>query len=434
VPSGTPLALTGVDFRDASNGWIVGDGGLVLATTNGGASWAPEATPTDGVLYAVSASPGGRVFAGGAGGTLLARLPVACPPIVITPESLPAASAGSTYTQPLSATGGSSPYTFGVVGGALPDGLSLNDTGTISGTPGKPGTFNFAVRAVEAGLCSGDRAYTVDVSCSFTCDPWASQSYGAILTAGFYSGVSTACAGTPGYLWSFGDGATSTEANPTHVYAASGQYYWSLTVTLGDRTCSNSGTVTIQGCQLTCHQSISPSSGLAPLQVFYSGWATTNPFCSSLIPTNAWDFGDGSPPSTYGSGPHTYTNPGTYTWTFTATASGQTCSGTGTVTVTAPCVVACSATVPSMAREGTPVMFDATAAATACGDFPPLLSWDFGDDSPRSYAAHNSHTYSAAGNYTWTLTAMVPGGSCTKTGKIAIGYRSRRPIGAGGGG
>ncbi len=33
------------------------------------------------------------------------------------------------------------------------------------------------------------------------------------------------------YAWAFGDGATSTAASPTHVYAASGTYQVTLTVT-----------------------------------------------------------------------------------------------------------------------------------------------------------------------------------------------------------
>ena len=32
------------------------------------------------------------------------------------------------------------------------------------------------------------------------------------------------------YLWDFGDGATSTEANPSHTYGAYGSYTVSLTV------------------------------------------------------------------------------------------------------------------------------------------------------------------------------------------------------------
>lgn len=41
--------------------------------------------------------------------------------------------------------------------------------------------------------------------------------------------------GTPtSWLWEFGDGTTSTERNPTHVYAAAGEF--SLTFTVDDGT------------------------------------------------------------------------------------------------------------------------------------------------------------------------------------------------------
>jgi PKD repeat protein len=37
--------------------------------------------------------------------------------------------------------------------------------------------------------------------------------------------------GTVSYLWDFGDGSTSTEENPSHVYTAVGRYTVTLTVT-----------------------------------------------------------------------------------------------------------------------------------------------------------------------------------------------------------
>ncbi|RIJ70185.1 PKD domain-containing protein, partial [Nakamurella silvestris] len=47
------------------------------------------------------------------------------------------------------------------------------------------------------------------------------------------------------YLWNFGDGTTSTEANPTHVYSTNGNYLARLTVT--ERTESaKTGTATVQ--------------------------------------------------------------------------------------------------------------------------------------------------------------------------------------------
>jgi large repetitive protein len=51
----------------------------------------------------------------------------------------------------LSATGGVQPYTWSVVAGALPAGLSIGSDGTVSGTPNSAGTFSFTVQAADSG-------------------------------------------------------------------------------------------------------------------------------------------------------------------------------------------------------------------------------------------------------------------------------------------
>ncbi|MEM9666804.1 MAG: PKD domain-containing protein, partial [Bacteroidota bacterium] len=54
------------------------------------------------------------------------------------------------------------------------------------------------------------------------------------------------------YLWSFGDGTTSTQSVTTHAYAAAGTYALSLTVTDDDgATASASGQVTVTGSTTT---------------------------------------------------------------------------------------------------------------------------------------------------------------------------------------
>ncbi len=47
------------------------------------------------------------------------------------------------------------------------------------------------------------------------------------------------------YAWDFGDGATSTEANPTHTYTVNGQYTATLTVSDGERTGQATVTITV---------------------------------------------------------------------------------------------------------------------------------------------------------------------------------------------
>jgi len=58
-------------------------------------------------------------------------------PLSITSASpLPGGAVGVAYSQTLAAIGGTTPYTWSITTGALPDGLTLNSsTGVISGTP-----------------------------------------------------------------------------------------------------------------------------------------------------------------------------------------------------------------------------------------------------------------------------------------------------------
>lgn len=66
--------------------------------------------------------------------------------ITLTNTSLPAAQLNQSYSTALSASGGTAPFTFSVVSGSIPAGMSLSTAGVISGTPTVSGTFNFAVQ------------------------------------------------------------------------------------------------------------------------------------------------------------------------------------------------------------------------------------------------------------------------------------------------
>jgi uncharacterized protein (TIGR03437 family) len=71
----------------------------------------------------------------------------------ITTTSLPNATVLTAISQTLAAAGGTPPYTWTLAGGSLPAGLGLASTGTISGTPTKPGASAFSVKVTDsAGL------------------------------------------------------------------------------------------------------------------------------------------------------------------------------------------------------------------------------------------------------------------------------------------
>ena len=62
------------------------------------------------------------------------------------------------------AAGGTAPYTYQVTSGALPPGLQLNNTtGAVTGTPTKPGTFDFTVVATDSLGVTGSQAMSIQV-------------------------------------------------------------------------------------------------------------------------------------------------------------------------------------------------------------------------------------------------------------------------------
>ena len=61
------------------------------------------------------------------------------------------AQVGVAYSSVFTATGGISPYTFSIISGSLPPGLSLNSsTGAVTGTPTTTGTFSFTAQVVDS--------------------------------------------------------------------------------------------------------------------------------------------------------------------------------------------------------------------------------------------------------------------------------------------
>ncbi len=71
-------------------------------------------------------------------------------PLAVTGGAQPAGVVGSPYSTALQASGGVTPYTWSISGGALPGGLTINSaTGVISGTPTTAGSFSFTVQVKD---------------------------------------------------------------------------------------------------------------------------------------------------------------------------------------------------------------------------------------------------------------------------------------------
>lgn len=72
-------------------------------------------------------------------------------PLTFGCGSPPPGSIGSSYSAQLEASGGTPPYTFSIISGSLPPGLSLDtSTGAITGSPTTIGTFPFTAQVVDS--------------------------------------------------------------------------------------------------------------------------------------------------------------------------------------------------------------------------------------------------------------------------------------------
>ena len=83
-----------------------------------------------------------------------ASLDVALPAAVVpaptvTTVSVPAATKGRPYATQLAGSGGSTPYTWNLIAGSLPPGVTLSRTGKLAGTPKTSGAFGVTVRLTD---------------------------------------------------------------------------------------------------------------------------------------------------------------------------------------------------------------------------------------------------------------------------------------------
>jgi PKD repeat protein len=124
------------------------------------------------------------------------------------------------------------------------------------------------------------------------------------------------------WIWDFGDGATSREQRPTHVYTTTGTYTVTLNASnaLGADSLTKPSYISITET-LSAGFSASPTQGPAPLAVVFTN-TSTGAYTHAL-----WDYGDGASYShtlSLLSHVHTYTAAGLYTVTLTVSDGGIT--------------------------------------------------------------------------------------------------------------
>lgn len=207
------------------------------------------------------------------------------------------------------------------------------------------------------------------------------------------------------YSWDFGDGATSTSENPTHVYSEAGNFGVELTATGEDGSDSYMVSVTIGWPDPIADFSMDKS-------MVIPGETVTFTNASQWAESYSWDFGDGSN-STVTDPTHSYTSEGIYTVTLTADGyNGGNDSYSTAVNVCYP--PEADFTMSSdLVGTGEDIQFtNGSIEATT-------YLWDFGDGTT-STSENPTHNWTTGGVYTVQLTATGDCGSDTYTDEVTV--------------
>lgn len=118
----------------------------------------------------VTIQPAARTGTTGTGTTTTSAETTSAGP-AITTSSLPDGNVGADYSQALTASSGSAPYTWSIAKGSLPSGLSIdNSTSNITGTPAVSGTFPFTLEVTDSTGSTATSDVTMTIGPALTGD------------------------------------------------------------------------------------------------------------------------------------------------------------------------------------------------------------------------------------------------------------------------
>jgi gliding motility-associated-like protein len=201
------------------------------------------------------------------------------------------------------------------------------------------------------------------------------------------------------WLWDFGDGNTSTAANPVHTYASLGTYTVRLTATNG--SCSHTSIQIISLVDAQPDFTALKTTVCRENEAVVFNDASTN---ASSIVSYAWNFGDGNN-SSQQNPQHTYQNSGVYTVTLTTTdINGCVNIRTRTNYIRVFGPVAGFTILNNQNCINAPVNF--TNNITTDGVNPIAdITWDMGNSVVISSLSNpHRYTYTTSGSFTVTQT------------------------------
>ena len=363
----------------------------VLAATGGTSSYAWSIL-SGNLPAGLSLDPSGRISGTPTGasaifvvqatdgaGTTAAKaltLTVTPGPTFASQSTLATGVIGTAYDAAPVITGGQTPYTFSLVGGQLPPGLTLGGNGHVTGTPAQTGSFSFSLQARDAAGSQTQAAFTISIVNGLTVGtppvlPGASLGVAYQVALG-------ASGGTPPYTFSVTAGSLPggltfhNDGRIDGTPSAAGTFQFTAAVTDANGTTASKQLSLAVAAALTI--TTAPTLAPAVLGASYSATLAAN----GGTPPYTWSITAGATPAglTFAAGilSGTPTAPGNFTFTAAAADSASVIANKAfTLTVAPGVTVTSPATLPD-ATAGTAYTFSLAAA----GGQPPY-SWRMTD-------------------------------------------------------
>ncbi len=249
----------------------------VTLSSSGVLSGAPSASGTFNFTVQASNSAGSDVQA-----LTLTVATSGSAPIISTATQPPQATVGVSYSFTFTATG-TAPITWTVAGGALPAGLTLSQSGVLSGTPSAAGTYSFTVKAANSAG-STSQVFSMTVTTATTAPAIRTVSplpQGTVASAYSYTLSAT---GTTPMTWSLVSGSLPAGLSLSSSGVLSGTpttaatYTFTVQVSNAAGKASQTYSLTILAAQPPSVSIINPASG-----VYAKGTTQITVYASSSV-------------------------------------------------------------------------------------------------------------------------------------------------------